>query len=173
MHNTLNLLTKKQSAYESYGKRKFLKMEYVRTPVEIWQQISVEFNFTVDACASNKNHLLPKYWTKENSALEQNWDGEVVYCHPMYDVNIPKFVAKAVSSKCTTVFLLPAGTNAKYFHKYFWCSKCHKPKANIQIRFLEKMDHLNGFKMATDDGVMPDRGYLRPLMIVIVSNNDR
>ena len=49
-------------------------MEYIRTPVEIWEQLSKEFNFTVDACASDKNHLLPKYWTKENSALDKNWD---------------------------------------------------------------------------------------------------
>ena len=72
---------------------KILKMEYVRTPKEIWDNLSSEFNFTVDACASDKNHLLPKYWTKENSALDKNWDGEIVYCHPMYDIHIPKLVS--------------------------------------------------------------------------------
>ena len=80
-----NLLAKKQSAYETYSKKKFLKMEYIRTPQEIWHELSQEFEFTVDACASDKNHLVDKYWTKERSALDQNWDNELVYCHPMYN----------------------------------------------------------------------------------------
>ena len=33
-----------------------------------------EFNFTVDACASDKNHLVDKYWTKELDARKQNWN---------------------------------------------------------------------------------------------------
>ena len=77
---------------------------------------STEFNFTVDACASDKNHLLPKYWTENNSALDKNWDNEIVYCHPMYDIYIPKFIKKAIESKCITVFLFPSSTNAEYFH---------------------------------------------------------
>ena len=52
-------------------KRAKLRMAYVRTPEEIWNKIKTKYNFTVDACASDKNHLLPKYWTKENSALDQ------------------------------------------------------------------------------------------------------
>ena len=34
-------------------------MKWIRTPKVIWDQLSKEFNFTVDACASEKNHLLP------------------------------------------------------------------------------------------------------------------
>ena len=60
------------SAHNTYGKRKTLKMEYIRTPNEIWERLSQEFNFTVDACASDKNHLTDKYWTAENSALDKN-----------------------------------------------------------------------------------------------------
>ena len=44
--------------YNLLSKRKLLKMEYIRTPIEIWKALSKEFNFTVDACASDKNHLL-------------------------------------------------------------------------------------------------------------------
>jgi hypothetical protein len=53
LKNHLNLL----------GKNINLKMKYLRTPEEIWESLSKEFKFTVDACASDKNHLLPKYWT--------------------------------------------------------------------------------------------------------------
>jgi hypothetical protein len=93
----------------------------------------------------------------------------IVYCHPMYDTKIPKFVKKAMESKCLTVFLLPASTNSLYFHKHFWDNINHKPRDNVQVRFLRKSkDEQHGFKMATDDGELPERGYLRPLMIVVV-----
>ena len=119
------------------AKSKKLDMKWIRTPEVIWESLSKEFNFTVDACASDKNHLLPKYWTINNSALDQNWDNEVVYCHPMYDIYIPKFVKKAVESKCLTVFLLPSSTNAAYFHEYFY------KKPNVDVRFLKKTSYWN------------------------------
>ena len=82
---------KQSKSFSITTKNKVLLMEWIRTPKIIWYNLSKEFNFTVDACASDKNHLLPKYWTINNSALDQNWDNEIVYCHPMYDIYIPKF----------------------------------------------------------------------------------
>ena len=141
-----------------------LKMKWIRTPKVIWDELSKEFDFTVDACASDKNYLLPKYWTKENSALDKNWDGEVIYCHPMYDIYIPKFVEKAINSKCLTVFLLPASTNARYFHDYFY------KKDNVEIKFLKRHHTGTGHKFFSDDNEEPKCGYLRPLMVVVVDN---
>ena len=149
---------------------KVLPMKFIRTPKEIWQQLSQEFNFTVDACASDKNHLLPKYWTEENSALDKNWDNEIVYCHPMYDTKIPKFIKKAFDSNCISVFLLPASTNSVYFHKYLWDNINHKAKKNIQIRFIEKTKGQYGTKFFSEDNEEPKTGYLRPLMILVINN---
>ena len=161
INNSFNLLSRDKQ----------LKMEYIGTPVEIWEDLSKEFKFTVDACASDKNHLVDKYWTKENSALQKNWDNEIVYCHPMYDSKIPKFVKKSFEHNCLTVFLLPSSTNSAYFHKYFWDSVNFKAQKNVQIRFLGKAkDQVHGYKMKTDEGIFPKTGYLRPLMIVIVDN---
>ena len=56
--NTLSFMTSK-----SY--------KFIRTPLDIWKQLSNEFDFTLDACASGDNHLLPKYYTKENSCLDK------------------------------------------------------------------------------------------------------
>ena len=90
-------------------------MKWVRTPKEIWADLSQEFNFTVDCCASHQNHLLPKYYTKEDNSLTKDWTGEVAYIHPMFDNDIPRFVKKAAETKnFTGVFLLPASTHAKY-----------------------------------------------------------
>ena len=145
-----------------------VKMKYIRTPRVIWEMLSQEFDFTVDACASDKNHLVGRYWTRESNALEQNWDGEIVYCHPMYDQRLPQFIRKAVSSECLSVFLLPSSTNAVYFHKYLWDSSLHKPRDGIEVRFLAKAKGLYGYKFLGEDNEEPKTGYLRPLMIVII-----
>ena len=161
-----NLLT----SVSGIGNKKILKMEYIRTPDVIWQQLEAEFSFSVDACASHKNHLVPRYWTKETNALEQNWDNEVVYCHPMYDREIPKFIKKAFQHNCLTVFLLPASTNAVYFHEHLWDNASHRARENVEIRFIPKAKGPYGYKFNTDDNEEPKTGYLRPLMIVVVDN---
>ena len=148
------------------AKNQKLAMKWIRTPKSIWNFLIKEFNFTVDACASDKNHLLSKYWTEKDSALDKNWDNEIVYCHPMYDINIPKFIKKAIESKCITVFLLPASTNAEYFHKYLY------KKDNVDIRFLPREKGGNGYKFFSDDNDDPKTGYLRPLMVVVIDNRE-
>ena len=148
------------------AKKQKLAMKWIRTPKSIWSSLIKEFSFTVDACASDKNHLLSKYWTEKNSALNKNWDNEIVYCHPMYDINIPKFIKKAIESKCITVFLLPASTNAEYFHKYLY------KKDNVDIRFLPREKGGNGYKFFSDDNDDPKTGYLRPLMVVVIDNRE-
>ena len=153
-------------------------MRYIRTPKYLFDYLNNEFNFTVDACASDKNFLIDKYWTKNNSALDKNWDNEIVYCHPLFDSNIPKFVKKAVTSNCLTVFLLPSSTFSKYFHDYFWDNKNHCSRKNIQIRFLSNPKFDFGhkdkrYKFFTEDMIEPDYGYLRPLMVVVVDKRKK
>ena len=141
------------------------KMKYLRTPVDIWEDLSKEFNFTCDLCASHENHLIDKYYTAEDSALDHSWDGEIGYVHPLFDGKIGHFVEKASKSKGTFVFLLPASTHTRYFHKYLY------KKPNVEIRFLEKPN--KGFRFGADDGSKDDLnsiGYIKPLMICIMKN---
>ncbi len=140
-------------------------MKYLRTPKNIWKTLSKEFDFTIDVCASDSNHLLERYYTKEIDALKQDWNGEVAYVHPMFDQFIPKFVEKAAKSKGTFVFLLPASTHTKYFHEFLY------EKSNVEIRFLRKPS--TGFRFLNDDGSCDDLskiGYIKPLMVVIMKN---
>ena len=146
------------------AKNKMLDMKWIRTPQIIWEDLIKEFNFTLDACASDKNHLLPKYYTIEDDCLTKNWDNDIVYCHPLFDRNIPKFIKKALDSKCITVFLLPSSTNATYFHKYLW------KQPNVEIRFLKRHHTGTGHKFFSDDNEEPKCGYLRPLMVIIINN---
>ena len=145
-------------------------MKFIRTPIDIWKKINDKLNehglkFTLDACASDANHLLPKYFTAENSCLDKDWTGEVVYCHPMFDMHIGKFVEKAFNSNCITVMLLPSSTHTRYFHKFIYMNP------NCEVRFLEKPN--KGFRFLNDDGTDDDLnkiGYIKPLMVVIFRN---
>ena len=142
-------------------------MRFIRTPEDIWNRLKGEYQFTLDACASDQNHLLPRYYTAENSCLDKDWTGEVVYCHPMFDMHIGDFVKKAFESKCITVMLLPASVHTRYFHKYIY----HNPRCKIE--FLEKPKR--GFNFGNDDGTLEEIkagkvGYIKPLMIVIFNN---
>ena len=140
-------------------------MKYLRTPIDIWESLNKEFNFTLDACASNENHLCDKYYTKDNSCLDKDWSNEIVYCHPMFDIYIPMFVKKCYEHKGISVMLLPASTHTRYFHTYCY----NNPKC--EIRFLEKPN--KGFRFGNDDGSKDDEtkiGYIKPLMILIFRN---
>ena len=142
-------------------------MKWLRCPTDIWESLANEFNFTIDLCASDENHLLPRYYTIEQNALNQDWDNEIGFCHPLFDGKIGKFVEKASKSKGTFVFLLPASTHTKYFHEYFY----NKP--NVEIRFLRKPN--KGFRFGHDDGIEDDEdkiGYIKPLMICIMKNSE-
>jgi len=141
------------------------KMKYLRTPPDIWSDLQKEFNFTCDMCASDENHLIDKYYTIDNNALDKDWNGEVGYIHPLFDGKIGKFVEKAHNSKGTFVFLLPASTHTRYFHNFFY------KKDNVEIRFLEKPN--KGFRFGADDGSEDEIGsigYIKPLMICIMKN---
>lgn len=142
-------------------------MSFLRTPIDIWKSLSEEFNFTLDACASDNNHLLPKYYTKENSCLDKNWTGEVVYCHPMFDIYIGKFVEKCFNEKCLSVMLIPASTHTRYFHKFIY----NNP--NAEIRFLEKPT--GGFRFLDDETGLDSEGigYIKALMVVIFYNDKK
>tara|TARA_R100001460_G_C3455590_1_gene165259 strand:- start:61 stop:537 length:477 start_codon:yes stop_codon:yes gene_type:complete len=141
------------------------KMKYLRTPPDIWEELKKEFNFTCDMCASDDNHLIDKYYTIDNSALDKDWNNEVGYIHPLFDGKIGLFVEKASKSKGIFVFLLPASTHTRYFHNFFY------KKDNVEIRFLEKPN--KGFRFGADDGSEDNPnsiGYIKPLMVCIMRN---
>ena len=58
-------------------------MKYLRTPVDIWDTLKDKYNFTIDLCASDINHLLPRYYTKENDALKQRVKEHLYSYYPL------------------------------------------------------------------------------------------
>lgn len=79
------------------------------TPDSLWLPLHNEFGFTLDAAASDINHKLSKYLTREKNSLRSSWGGERVWCNPPYS-DCLSFVAKAISevrdNGCELVVLL-------------------------------------------------------------------
>ena len=146
------------------------KMKYLRTPTDIKKRLFEKYNFTIDLCASDKNHLCERYYTKETDALKQDWNNEVAYLHPLFDSKIGKFVEKASKAKNSTiVMLLPASTHTKYFHDYLY----KKPNVNIEFLRLPRKNGKSGFRFLSDEDGSEGggTGYIKGLMIVDMKNN--
>lgn len=92
-----------------------------KTPDSVFETLDQEFHFTLDPCASEENHICPKYYTKEQDGLRASWGGETVFCNPPYS-DITNWVKKAYEESLkpgtTVVLLIPARTDTKYFHNY-------------------------------------------------------
>lgn len=135
------------------------------TPRWIFDKYNEQFNFTLDAAASKKNHLCEKYYTEKNSAFNYEWSGETVWCNPPYN-NIKRWYAKcygeAQKDGVTVVMLVPAKTDTKYFHEYVWDTDKHKPKEGNEVHFLKGRIRFSNCK---DNAPFPS-------MIVIMRGED-
>lgn len=91
-----------------------------RTDPLVFNPMNQEFNFDLDAAASDKNHLVSRYLTKEDDALATNWSkiGRSVWINPPYGRGfIQKFMMKSIEQKqfgVTSTMLVPATLDAKW-----------------------------------------------------------
>jgi phage N-6-adenine-methyltransferase len=89
----------------------------LRTPKPLFLQLDAEFHFTLDACASEDNHLVERYFTYEIDALQQRWDG-VVFVNPPYN-RCDAFVRKGEREAwhgSTVVMLVPVRADTAWWH---------------------------------------------------------
>lgn len=97
-----------------------------RSPPEIFDPLHAAFTFRFDMAASDENHLLPEYFTAQNSALRQRWrklDGWK-WCNPPYSKPLP-WVEKASVGR-RTVMLLNQDTSTEW-------AKLARAEANLII----------------------------------------
>ena len=92
------------------------------TPLWLFRELDNEFHFTLDAAASDDNHKCQKYFTKKTDAIVNDWSGNVVFCNPPYGKQIKAWCRKAYEESLkpdtTVVMLIPARTDASWFHDY-------------------------------------------------------
>lgn len=77
-------------------------------------------SFDLDPCADNANHKAPRYFTREQDGLAQDWTGRV-FMNPPYGRAIGRWMEKAYQSAeagATVVCLVPARTDTRWWHEY-------------------------------------------------------
>lgn len=90
------------------------------TPQDFFDKLNEEFSFEVDVCARQENAKCPKYFTKEQNGLAQEWKG-ICWMNPPYGREISKWMKKAYESAqggATVVCLVPARTDTRWWHEY-------------------------------------------------------
>lgn len=65
------------------------------TPLDLWTMLDKEFHFDLDVCASSTNAKCPRYFTKEQDGLGQDWTG-TVWMNPPYGRKIGAWMRKAM-----------------------------------------------------------------------------
>lgn len=115
-----------------------------QTPTKVFQPLHDEFHFSVDAAANADNHLLPEWYgpgSRVKDALLAVWDAKKVYwCNPPYS-RVAEFVAKgavAADDGVTSVWLIPARTDTRWWHTWIWDAVHHRPSPpGVEVRFLK------------------------------------
>ena len=127
------------------------------TPINVFNELNKEFNFTLDPCSTHENAKCKKHFTIGENGLIQDWSNDVVFCNPPYGREISKWVEKCYLENkkgATIVLLIPARTDTSYFHKYIY--KKH------EIRFIKG-------RLKFNDGKNPAPF---PSMIVVMKGVD-
>lgn len=109
------------------------------TPLDFFKTLNKEFNFTLDPCCTIETAKCNKFYTLNENGLNQNWEGETVYCNPPYSKKsktnpgctawIKKCYEESLKPNTRVVMLIPSRTDTIAFHKYIY----HK----AEIRFLK------------------------------------
>jgi phage N-6-adenine-methyltransferase len=90
------------------------------TPQQLFDELNAEFGFTLDAAASDLNHKCDRYFTLNDDALKQDWDG-VVWLNPPYGRVLNVWMRKAYEESvkgATVVCLVPSRTDTAWWHDY-------------------------------------------------------
>ena len=92
------------------------------TPQALFDELDKQFHFTLDVCATPKNAKCKKFFTKQQDALKQDWNGNVCWMNPPYGRQIRKWIAKAyhasLNPDTVVVCLLPGRVDTRWFHSY-------------------------------------------------------
>lgn len=118
------------------------------TPQSFFDALDREFGFELDVCASPDNAKCPRYFTKEDDGLAQEWTG-VCWMNPPYGRAIGLWVEKARRSGlagATVVGLLPARTDTRWWHDYIWDETTHRPRPGVEVRLVKGRLKFGGAK---------------------------
>ena len=105
------------------------------TPDLLFEKLHDEFQFNLDACASEWNHKCQNYYTEKDDSLTRDWEG-MVWMNPPYS-KCGMWIKKAweeCQKGSTIVCLIPARIETNWFHDY--CIE-------YEIRFIKGRVHFS------------------------------
>lgn len=92
-----------------------------RTPEALFAKLDAEFGFTLDAAASDVNAKTPRYFTRDQDGLGQDWGTEHVWLNPPFGKGLREWCRKAWEasrSGALVVMLVPSATDMDWWHDY-------------------------------------------------------
>ena len=109
------------------------------TPINFYNELNKEFNFTLDPCCTKDNAKCKKFYTKNDDGLSKDWSKEIVFMNPPYGREIKHWIKKAHDESlkgALVVCLIPARTDTAYWHDY--CMKGTIRFIRGRLKFSEK-----------------------------------
>jgi len=93
--------------------------DYWETPSKIYNPLDNEFNFYLDAAASEENHKCADYYTESHDSLNQDWYQHFsIFVNPPYGRGLKYWIKKASDEAemgCTVVMLIPNRPTKAWF----------------------------------------------------------
>lgn len=125
------------------------------TAWDFFLKLDAEFGFIADMAAVAENTKHPHYYGPDSGygtdCLVTDWPtGGPVWLNPPYSDAYP-FVQKAAEQRyrgVTTVCLLAARTDTRWFHDYIWDADTHCPQEGVEVRFLRGRLKFEGHKQS-------------------------
>lgn len=130
-----------------------------QTPPEVFDKLAKEFGpFDLDPASAHTAYTsehVDLYVTPEGvfrwlpfdplhelvmdlDGLTINWTGKV-FCNPPYK-HVEQWVKKghdaAIHGALVVMLLIPS-TDSRWFHRYVWDKRLHRPREGVEVRFLE------------------------------------
>jgi len=112
------------------------------TPNSLFDKLNSEFKFDIDIAASEINKKCDRFFSQEDNAMSQIWEG-VGWLNPPYGDKgyklkdwVKKSYHEALKDNCTIVMLIPARTNTMWWHDY--CMKAY------EVRFIKGRPKFKG-----------------------------
>ena len=114
------------------------------TPQWLFDKLNKTHNFTLDPASDGTNNKCAKHYTQAQNGLSQSWSGETVFINPPYSKTydwVSKAYHEAFSSGTTSILLVPARMDSKWFHEF-----CFDPFVCKSITFIRGRLKFGGSK---------------------------
>ena len=134
------------------------------TPPKVFDPLNLEFNFTLDPCATDRSAKCWFYFTEREDGLAQSWGTHRVFMNPPYGAEIRPWIKKARESAAAgalVVALLPAETDSDWWHEHI-----------VDIAEVRYIRGRPRFIVHMEDGTEKWASPFRPCVVVIWRPND-